>query len=51
MSEVITSSLDSGQILTISLQADFGEIIISTIFLAVVAIVVLDFTFGFVYRQ
>jgi hypothetical protein len=51
MSQIITSTLESGQVLTVSIQADYGEIIISTIFLALLVVVVLDFTFQLVYKR
>jgi len=49
MSEVITYTLQSGQILTMPLEATFGELLISGAFLGLLAVLVVDFVFELVY--
>lgn len=51
MSDVFTYTLQSDIVLTVPIQADFGEIILSTIFLALLVVLILDFTFVLVHRQ
>jgi hypothetical protein len=51
MSEVFTTTLQSGDYLTISRSFDAGELLLAKLLLALLALVILDITFRLVYRR
>lgn len=51
MGDVLTTTLGSGFTLVVQQQMDTGEIMLSALLLAVLAVAVLEFTFKVVYRQ
>ena len=50
MTDVYTHTLTSSYTLAVPIEASFGDIIITCVCLAIVAIVVIDFLFQVVYR-
>lgn len=48
---VYTQTLDSGQILTTQNTMTMGDVIIIRLLVALIAVVILDFTFRLVYRR
>jgi hypothetical protein len=50
MGNVITTTLSSGQPLTVDYSANFGEVIITGLLLALAAVLVLEFTFQVIHR-
>lgn len=48
---IYTATLDSGQVLTTQAMVTMGDVIIIRLLVALIAVVVLDFTFRLVYRR
>lgn len=48
---IYTTTLDSGQMLTTQNMVTMGDVIIIRLLVALIAVVILDFTFRLVYRR